>query len=139
MSRNDELESLLADSALAAIHRDAALTEIEEALRALAELASKSDPIRRAILREAMFRRLRMAGVGSPLVLAEAVFGNPAKRFSAMGTRTRSALKYRRTLAGSRQRQRALGSDGGDVQPLSGLVRRGRRCRGAVVPEYLCL
>jgi hypothetical protein len=84
MSRIDELKTLLADSALAAIHRDAPLTEIEEALRALTELASQSDPIRRAILREATFRRLRMAGVGSPLALTEAVFGNPAKRFSAM-------------------------------------------------------
>src|SRR5438876_6237541 len=77
---NDELETLHTDSALAAIHPDSPLAQIEAALRSLAEFVARSDPLRRAVVREATIRRLRKAGVGSPAVLADAAFGPEAKR-----------------------------------------------------------
>ena len=96
---NDELRTLLTDSALAAIHPDTPLVQIEVALRSLAESVALSDPLRRAVVREATIQRLRKARVGSPVVLADAALG---------------------------AEQRPAGSDGGDLQPGSGLIRGSR-------------
>jgi putative DNA primase/helicase len=89
---NDELGTLLTDSALAAIHPDTPLAQIEAALRSLAESVALSDPLRRAVVREATIQRLRQAGVGSPAVLADAAFGPEPKRDYAIERASRLRL-----------------------------------------------
>jgi putative DNA primase/helicase len=75
-----DLNALLLDSALAAIEEDAPLTQIEEALRPLSELARKADPIRYAIVREAAIRLLRQAGIRSPVALVNAALQSTPSR-----------------------------------------------------------
>src|SRR2546425_8842168 len=106
MSRtNEELETLLTDSALAAIHPDTPLVQIEAALRSLAESVARSDPLRRAVVREATIQRLRQARVGSPAVLADAAFGAEAKRDPATerapGLRLNTAEPWPEPVVGS--------------------------------------
>src|SRR2546422_5781140 len=67
---SDDLDRLLADSALAAIDPEAPWIQIETALRSLTATIAKADPLRRAMVREAAIRRLRTAGVHSPATLA---------------------------------------------------------------------
>ena len=102
---NDELETLLTDSALAAIHADSPLAQIEAALRSLAESVARSDPLRRAVVREATIQRLRQARVGSPAVLADAAFGPEAKRDPATerapGLRLNTAAPWPEPVVGS--------------------------------------
>jgi len=102
---NDELETLLTDSALAAIHADSPLAQIEAALRSLAEAVARSDPLRRAVVREATIQRLRQARVGSPAVLADAAFGPEAKRDPATerapGLRLNTAAPWPEPVVGS--------------------------------------
>jgi hypothetical protein len=81
---NDELEALFTDSSLAAIHPDTPLAQIEAALRSLAKSVALSDPLRRAVVREATIQRLRRAGLGSSAVLADAAFGPEPKPHSAI-------------------------------------------------------
>jgi Protein of unknown function (DUF3631) len=89
---NDELGTLLTDSALAAIHPDTPLVQIEAALRCLAESVAVSDPLRRAVVREAAIQRLRQARVGSPAALADAAFGPEPKRDPARESAPRLRL-----------------------------------------------
>ena len=72
---SDDLDRLLADSALAAIDPEAPWIQIETALRSLTATIAKADPLRRAMVREAAIRRLRTAGVHSPATLADTAFG----------------------------------------------------------------
>src|SRR5437667_9028339 len=72
---SDDLDHLLADSALAAIDPEAPWIQIETALRSLTATIAKADPLRRAMVREAAIRRLRTAGVHSPATLADTAFG----------------------------------------------------------------
>jgi len=72
---SDDLDHLLADSALAAIDPEAPLLQIETALRSLVPTMAKADPLRRPRVREAVVRRLRAAGVHSPATLADTAFG----------------------------------------------------------------
>src|ERR1700680_541922 len=71
-----EFDSLLVDSTLAAIEADAPLSQIEMALRSLAQFIQKADPIRRAMVREAAIRKLRAAEVSSPVALADIALGS---------------------------------------------------------------
>src|SRR5262245_1706758 len=71
----DDLNTLLVDSALAAIEKDAPLAQIEAALRSLSHLIMKTDPLRQAIIREAAIRLLRDAGVRSPAALVDVALG----------------------------------------------------------------
>ena len=66
---NDELDSLLVDSVLAAIERR--LTQIEAALRSLAELLAKVDPLRLVIVREAAIRELCEARITTPAAVVD--------------------------------------------------------------------
>jgi len=75
IENREEFDNLMADSALAAIDQDAPLMQIETALRSLGETMAKADPLRRAIVREEAIRRLRAAGVRSPVALADTAFG----------------------------------------------------------------
>src|SRR5215831_10139458 len=72
---SDDLDHLLADSALAAIDPEAPWIQMETALRSLTATLAKADPLRRAMVREAAIRRLRTAGVHSPATLADTAFG----------------------------------------------------------------
>src|SRR5437762_1357574 len=81
MNRNDSagLDELLLDSTLAGIEEDAPPSQIETALRSVAATIADADPLRRAVVRDAVIRRLRRAGVSCPMTLANVAFG-PEKR-----------------------------------------------------------
>src|SRR5262249_42314875 len=68
------LDQLFLDSALAGIDDDAPPWQIETVLRSLAGAIAAADPIRCAVVRDALIRRLRRAGVSCPVTLASVVF-----------------------------------------------------------------
>jgi hypothetical protein len=70
------LDQLLLDSTLAGIEEDAPPSQIETVLRSIASVISDADPIRRAVVRDALMRRLRRAGVCCPVTLTKVVFGS---------------------------------------------------------------
>jgi hypothetical protein len=73
------LDQLLLDSTLTGIDEDAPPSQIEAVLRSIARAIADADPIRRAVVRDAVIRRLRRAGVSCPTTLANVAFG-PEKR-----------------------------------------------------------
>src|SRR5437763_5752781 len=70
------LDELLLDSTLAGIDEDAPPSQIETVLRSIASAITHADPIRRAVVRDALMRRLRRAGVSCPVTLTKVVFGS---------------------------------------------------------------
>jgi hypothetical protein len=64
------------DSTLAGLEEDAPLSQIETVLRSVAYTVANADPIRRAVVRDALIRRLRLAGVSCPVTLANVAFGS---------------------------------------------------------------
>ena len=66
------LNQLFLDSALAGIDEEAPPSQIETVLRCVAGAIADADPIRRAVVRDALIRRLRRAGVSCPVTLANA-------------------------------------------------------------------
>src|SRR5262249_12385598 len=66
------LDEFFLDSALAGIDPDAPPSQIETVLRSLA--GAVADPIRREVIRDAVIRRLRRAGVSCPVTLANVAF-----------------------------------------------------------------
>src|SRR3954470_21450980 len=73
------LDELLLDSTLAGIDEDEPPSQIETVLRSIASAITHADPIRRAVVRDALIRRLRRAGVSCPVTLTKVVF-EPDKR-----------------------------------------------------------
>src|SRR5262249_19105923 len=69
------LDELLLDSTLAGIEEDAPPSQIETVLRSIASAIADADPIRRAVVREALIRRLRRVGVSCPVTLTNIAFG----------------------------------------------------------------
>jgi hypothetical protein len=69
------LDQLLVDSTLAGIEEEPPPSQIEAVLRSLARAIADADPIRRAVVRDALIRRLRSAGVSCPVTLANIAFG----------------------------------------------------------------
>jgi hypothetical protein len=78
---NAGLDQLLLDSTFAGIDEDAPPSQIETVLRSLAGMIANADPLRRAIVRDTVIRRLRRAGVSCPVTLANVALGpqRPAK------------------------------------------------------------
>ena len=74
MSRDDMsgLGELLLESTLAGIEEDAPPSQLETVLRSIASALAHADPIRRAVIRDALIRRLRQAGVSCPVTLTNA-------------------------------------------------------------------
>src|SRR3954463_508234 len=73
------LDELFLDSTLTGIEEDAPPSQIEAVLRSVACAIAEADPIRRAVVRDALIRRLRRAGVSCPVTLTKVVF-EPDKR-----------------------------------------------------------
>src|SRR3954469_7745405 len=73
------LDELFLDSTLTGIEEDAPPSQIEAVLRSVASAIAEADPIRRAVVRDALIRRLRRAGVSCPVTLTKVVF-EPDKR-----------------------------------------------------------
>jgi hypothetical protein len=73
------LDQLFLDSALAGIDEEAPPSQIETVLRCVASAIADADPIRRAVVRDALIRRLRRAGVSCPVTLANAACGEREK------------------------------------------------------------
>src|SRR4051794_38061606 len=73
------LDELFLDSTLSGIEEDAPPSQIEAVLRSVASAIAEADPIRRAVVRDALIRRLRRAGVSCPVTLTKVVF-EPDKR-----------------------------------------------------------
>jgi len=71
------LDQLFLDSALAGIDPDAPPSQIETVLRSVAGAIAGADPIRREVIRDALIRRLRRAGVSCPVTLANVAFRPP--------------------------------------------------------------
>ena len=69
------LDQLFLDSALAGIDEEAPPSQIETVLRCVAGAVANADPIRRAVVRDALIHRLRRAGVYCPVTLANAACG----------------------------------------------------------------
>jgi putative DNA primase/helicase len=72
------LDELLLDSTLAGIDEDAPPSQIETVLRSLSRAIAGADPIRRAVVRDALIRKLRRSGVSCPVTLANVAFGPEA-------------------------------------------------------------
>jgi hypothetical protein len=72
------LDELLLDSTLAGIDEDAPPSQIETVLRSLSAAIAGADPIRRAVVRDALIRKLRRSGVSCPVTLANVAFGSEA-------------------------------------------------------------
>ena len=81
------LDQLFLDSALAGIDPDAPPLQIETVLRSVAGAIAGADPIRREVIRDALIRRLRRAGVSCPVTLANVAF-RPQPREKASRTWT---------------------------------------------------
>src|SRR5262249_61511857 len=71
------LDQLFLDSALAGIDPDAPPSQIETVLRSVAGAIAGADPIRREVIRDALIRRLRPAGLSCPGTLAHVAFPPP--------------------------------------------------------------
>jgi putative DNA primase/helicase len=74
MKDSSMFDQLLLDAALSGIAEDAPASQMEAVLRSIAQAMVQADPIRRAVVRDALIRRLRRAGVSCPITLANAVF-----------------------------------------------------------------
>ena len=132
------LDHLLLDSTLAGIEEEAPPSQIETVLRSLAGAIADADPIRRAVVRDALIRRLRRAGVSCPVTLANVALG-PEQR-SQFRERDANAcpIPQYRTLAGTCPWRIAPGRYRRDIASLHRVIPGGRRCRGALVFAYLC-
>jgi hypothetical protein len=76
-SNNDSaIDLLLLDSAISGIDEEAPPSQIEAVLRSVAQAIAGADPLRRAIVRDAVVRRLRRAGVSCAVTLANVAFGS---------------------------------------------------------------
>jgi putative DNA primase/helicase len=86
---NDDmgLDQLLLDSTLTGIDEDASPSQIDTVVRSIARAIAGADAIRRALIRDALIRRLRRAGGSCPITLANVAFG-PEKRDKAEPTPT---------------------------------------------------
>jgi putative DNA primase/helicase len=75
MSHDDMpgLDELLLDSTLSGIDEDASPSQIETVLRSIAGTLANADPIRRAVVGDALIRRLRRAGISGPVTLTKIV------------------------------------------------------------------
>ena len=74
------LDELLLDSTLSGIEEDAPPSQIEAVLRSVASAIAGADPIRRAVVRDALIRRLRRVGVSSPVTLTNIVLGTEKEK-----------------------------------------------------------
>src|SRR5499433_3325584 len=81
------LDQLFLDSALSGIDPDAPPAQIETVLRSVAGAIAGADPIRREVIRDALIRRLRRAGVSCPVTLS-IVIRRPPPREKASPTLT---------------------------------------------------
>src|SRR5712671_2739477 len=86
------LDHLLLDSTLAGIEEEAPPSQIETVLRSLAGAIADADPIRRAVVRDALIRRLRRAGVSCPVTLANVALGPEQRARSVSATPTPAAF-----------------------------------------------
>jgi len=74
MTDPNPFDALMLDATLSGIQEDAPPSQMEAALRSIANAISTADPIRRAVIQDAVVRRLRRAGVSSPNTLARVLF-----------------------------------------------------------------
>jgi hypothetical protein len=74
MNESLPFDELLLDATLSGIEEDAPPSQMETVLRSLAQAMREADPIRKAVVRDAVIRRLRQAGVSCPASLANVIF-----------------------------------------------------------------